>query len=141
MNRKKASDEKTEINTVMSEDGQEDAKICNEILENVKTKVEAQIRTFENFEGRVRNFRVSKSRSRVIPVQEEGIPGHTLQRNGEFRDKNGDLSMIRKQLIQIETQQSSLLDLLQVNFCSRSNYQFHSYFTYKLLFTLFLSAC
>ncbi|CAA7407669.1 unnamed protein product [Spirodela intermedia] len=124
-NLKKASDKKIEITTIMGEDGQQDEKRCNEVLEDVRTKLEAQICAFENFEGRVRDFRVSKSRSRVIPVQQEGIPGHTLERNGAFGDRDGDLSMIRKQLVQIETQQSSLLDLLLLKHLIIDGYAHH----------------
>lgn len=61
----------------------------------------------------------SKSGSRVVPCQEEVSESTVVVSNetGDIlRNQKGseDLSMIRKQLVQIENQQSNLLDLLQV---------------------------
>ena len=55
---------------------------------------------------------VSKSGSKIVPVQEKGA---SLDVEETHEEKDGDLSQIRKQLVQIENQQSDLLDLVQVS--------------------------
>ncbi|KAL5974285.1 hypothetical protein ACLOJK_030949 [Asimina triloba] len=59
-----------------------------------------------------------RSSSRVVPVHEKESSDSTVGQNniGEglcLSHKESDLSLIRKQLVQIENQQTSLLDLLQ----------------------------
>lgn len=61
----------------------------------------------------------NKSGSRVAPCQDEKSESTVVVSNetGEIQrnqKESGDLSLIRKQLVQIETQQSNLMDLLQV---------------------------
>lgn len=75
---------------------------------------------FSKITNETRNS-VVKAGSRVVPYQDE-ISESTEVVSNETEDLCGnpksceDLSLIRKQLAQIETQQSNLLDLLQVIF-------------------------
>lgn len=61
-----------------------------------------------------------KSVSRIVPFEETGkeMMNETTVTTEKFHgeQKDGDLSLIRMQLVQIENQQSSLLSLLQVRF-------------------------
>lgn len=56
------------------------------------------------------------SQSRVVPVEEKESTGSSITGIGidSVEETSSDLSLIKKQLAQIEKQQSSLLDLLQV---------------------------
>ncbi|KAJ3694915.1 hypothetical protein LUZ60_000292 [Juncus effusus] len=66
-----------------------------------------------------------KSSARVVPLEESGeLEGERKGGNGEHKD-GGDLSLIRMQLVQIENQQTSLLDLLQ-KFMGTSQNGIHS---------------
>ena len=70
-----------------------------------------------------------RSASRVVPCHEENFAATVEVSNtadGLHRNHKEceDLSLIRKQLVQIENQQSSLLDLLQVCFTMLDNYCF-----------------
>ncbi|KAL5722404.1 hypothetical protein ACHQM5_005928 [Ranunculus cassubicifolius] len=70
-------------------------------------------------DDKMHKFGGLRSGSRVVPLQVEDCLESTVVVNNNVEDlhatqKNSeDLSLIRKQLIQIENQQSSLLDLLQ----------------------------
>lgn len=72
----------------------------------------------KNSDDKMHKFGGSKSESRVVPCQEE-IPESTVvvSNVSDFprnQKECEDLALIRNQLVQIEKQQSSLLDLLQV---------------------------
>ncbi|KAG7954706.1 hypothetical protein I3843_11G033200 [Carya illinoinensis] len=71
----------------------------------------------KNSDDKMHKFGGSKSESRVVPCQEE-IPESTVvvSNVSDFprnQKECEDLALIRNQLVQIEKQQSSLLDLLQ----------------------------
>lgn len=74
----------------------------------------------KNSDDKLHKFGGYKNGSRVVPCHEE-IPESTVASNvTDFhgnRKESEDLSLIRNQLFQIEKQQSSLLDLLQVCQC------------------------
>ncbi|KAL1357208.1 hypothetical protein HN51_009168 [Arachis hypogaea] len=80
---------------------------------------------FENNsdDKKMHKYSGSKAGSRVVPFSEDSQdsePGGNVTKDLHKSDKqNEDLSLIRSQLLQIEKQQSSLLDLLQ-NFIGRS---------------------
>uniref|UniRef100_A0A1D1YZH6 Microtubule-associated protein TORTIFOLIA1 n=1 Tax=Anthurium amnicola TaxID=1678845 RepID=A0A1D1YZH6_9ARAE len=124
---KKPSDCKIEIaiphvppSTVISKDGVQNGKEREgRSLEQCKNQEScgsklAKRLVFENSEERIDKFMGLKSASCVIPFQEQGIPDQTVE-SDEFsaEKKENDLSVIRKQLVQIENQQSSIVDLLQ----------------------------
>lgn len=74
-------------------------------------KVVAEERSYEEKATRVTGF---KSSARVVPYEENSeLEGETKGINGGQKE-DGDLSKIRMQLVQIEAQQTNLLDLLQV---------------------------
>lgn len=66
--------------------------------------------------------KVSGSRSRVVPCFDDNIDSDVTVNNineaCESPQDVEDFSLIREQLIQIENQQSNLLDLLQVYYCA-----------------------
>lgn len=74
----------------------------------------------KNSDDKMNKFAGFRSGSRVVPCQEEksettvevSNPTEGLHQNHKECE---DLSLIRKQLVQIENQQSSLLELLQVS--------------------------
>ncbi|KAF8390306.1 hypothetical protein HHK36_024831 [Tetracentron sinense] len=72
----------------------------------------------KNYDDKTHKFGGLRSRSRVVPVHEKEPSGSTVVRNGteelygNHKDSE-DLSLIRKQLVQIENQQSNLFDVLQ----------------------------
>lgn len=80
------------------------------------SKLDVRKLLFEkNSEQRVNKVGPLKSGSRVVPFQEKGDQEQTVDIEEIVdEDKDGDLSLIRKQLVQIENQQSNLLDLVQV---------------------------
>ncbi|KAG9456718.1 hypothetical protein H6P81_001226 [Aristolochia fimbriata] len=72
----------------------------------------------KNYDEKARRFGGLKSHSRVVPLfdkesLESTVVGNNVVEESQESQKAGDLSQIRKQLVQIENQQSSLLDLLQ----------------------------
>lgn len=87
---------------------------------HLNSKIEAKRALFENkHDDKTLKFGGLRSGSRVVPVQEKETSESTVQRSNTSEEliggnKDNDLSLIRKQLVQIESQQSSLLDLLQV---------------------------
>ncbi|KAJ3700645.1 hypothetical protein LUZ61_004350 [Rhynchospora tenuis] len=73
-------------------------------------KVVAEERNFEEKANRVAGF---KSSARVVPYEENGeLEGESKGIKGGQKE-DADLSKIRMQLVQIENQQTNLLDLLQ----------------------------
>ncbi|XP_068647341.1 TORTIFOLIA1-like protein 4 isoform X2 [Aristolochia californica] len=72
----------------------------------------------KNCDEKTRRFGVLKSQSRVVPIYDKESPESTfvvsnVMEESQESQKAGDLSLIRKQLVQIENQQLSLFDLLQ----------------------------
>ncbi|XP_042502803.1 TORTIFOLIA1-like protein 4 isoform X2 [Macadamia integrifolia] len=71
----------------------------------------------KNCNDKTQKFGGFRSGNRVVPIYDETsdstvVVSNTTEMYGNQKD-NEDLSLIRKQLVQIENQQSSLLDLLQ----------------------------
>ncbi|XP_043724612.1 TORTIFOLIA1-like protein 4 isoform X2 [Telopea speciosissima] len=71
----------------------------------------------KNYNDKTHKFGGFRSGNRVVPLQDESsdstvVVSNATEMYGNQKD-NEDLSLIRKQLVQIENQQSSLLDLLQ----------------------------
>jgi len=66
--------------------------------------------------------RFSGSRSRVVPFYDDDLDANFVDNSANDVCDNPqdveDFSLIREQLIQIENQQSNLLDVLQVYFCT-----------------------
>ncbi|RWR75713.1 microtubule-associated protein TORTIFOLIA1-like protein [Cinnamomum micranthum f. kanehirae] len=87
---------------------------------HLNSKIEAKRALFENkHDDKTLKFGGLRSGSRVVPVREKETSESTVQRSNTSEEliggnKDNDLSLIRKQLVQIESQQSSLLDLLQM---------------------------
>ncbi|XP_021908700.1 TORTIFOLIA1-like protein 4 [Carica papaya] len=81
------------------------------------------------FNEKVHKFGGLKSGSRVVPCNDDEISDAVVPGGSEEVDENQkdaeDLSLIREQLAQIETQQSDLLDLLQ-RFIGSSQSGIHS---------------
>lgn len=73
---------------------------------------------YRGSDDRIHKYGGSKAGSRVVPYHEESqdsVPVSDVSKDLHRNDKESeDLSLIRDQLHQIEKQQSSLLDLLQV---------------------------
>ncbi|XP_073100626.1 TORTIFOLIA1-like protein 5 [Elaeis guineensis] len=86
---------------------------------NVRSRLEARRMLFEkNSEDKGNKLAGLKSASRVVPFQDAGSIKSTAGADHATDDlnpahKDSDLSLIRMQLVQIENQQASLLDLLQ----------------------------
>lgn len=73
----------------------------------------------KNSDDKILKFGGCKSGSRVVPCQEESpvstvVASNNIENHHTNHKECEDLSLIRNQLVQIERQQSSLLDLLQV---------------------------
>ncbi|KAG1364023.1 putative TORTIFOLIA1-like protein 5 [Cocos nucifera] len=87
---------------------------------NVRSRLEARRMLFEkNSEDKGNKLAGLKYASCVAPFQDTGSLESTAVADNTTDDlsaahKDGDLSLIRMQLVQIENQQSSLLELLQV---------------------------
>ncbi|XP_073011309.1 TORTIFOLIA1-like protein 3 isoform X1 [Typha latifolia] len=133
--RTKASDWKVEISVANTP-----AKVVNEnklqkeqggFESNVRSRLEARRMLFEkNCEEKGSMLVGLKSGARVVPCQENEILESTAEAEDISNElnaghKDGDLSLIRMQLVQIENQQSSLLDLLQ-RFIGNSQNGIHS---------------
>ncbi|XP_058115519.1 TORTIFOLIA1-like protein 4 [Magnolia sinica] len=112
--------------TAVCEDGPQNGEgrdgIGLEKGENVRsrpTKLEVKRVLFDkNCDDKTVKLGGLRSSSRVVPFQEkessDSIVGHNNTGEELFGShKDNDLSLIREQLVQIENQQSSLLDLLQ----------------------------
>ncbi|ONK59541.1 uncharacterized protein A4U43_C08F7530 [Asparagus officinalis] len=108
--------------TVVSEDK---FMRCKE--NNARAKFEAKRPLFENnSEGKVTSSGGGlKSGSRMLPLESRNSEVITEVDSTVDEHKDGDLSLIRRQLLQIENQQSSLLDLLQ-RFMGSSQKGIHS---------------
>jgi hypothetical protein len=99
---------------------------------NLRSRVEARRTLFEGSEERATKLVGAKAGSRVVPYEGAG----NLEEISEVEDgserfqsgqKDEGLSEIRTQLLQIEKQQTGLLDLLQVIFlCCARLYYFYS---------------
>ncbi|KAK8686078.1 hypothetical protein V6N13_125105 [Hibiscus sabdariffa] len=95
----------------------------NENARSAKSEVRRSLFSNKNFDDKTHKIGGSKSGSRVAPCQDE-IPESTVGVSNAYENLSAnhkdceDLSLIRTQLVQIEKQQSSLLDLLQRFICS-----------------------
>ncbi|KAK8362357.1 hypothetical protein V6Z12_A03G096900 [Gossypium hirsutum] len=93
----------------------------NENARSAKSEIRRSLFSNKNSDDKTHKISGSKSGSRVAPCQEE-IPESTVMVSTASENLSSnhkdceDLSLIRTQLVQIEKQQSSLLDLLQVCF-------------------------
>lgn len=85
---------------------------------NVRDRLEARRTLFQGSEDRSAKLAGHKAGSRVVPYEGGGNLEEISEVEGgsERVHKDESLSEIRTQLLQIENQQSSLLDLLQVIF-------------------------
>nr|CAD1826774.1 unnamed protein product [Ananas comosus var. bracteatus] len=95
---------------------------------NVRSRLEARRMLFSEEKGS--KSAGLRSGARVVPFQENGsleLTAGTDNMSDEAHEghRDGDLSLIRRQLVQIENQQSSLLDLLQ-KFIGSSQNGMHS---------------
>ncbi|XVF50239.1 hypothetical protein PTKIN_Ptkin04bG0080000 [Pterospermum kingtungense] len=95
----------------------------NENGKSAKSEIRRSIFSNKNFNDKVHKIGASKSGSRVAPCHEEMPESTVVVSNGSLNLHANhkdceDLSLIRNQLVQIEKQQSSLLDLLQRFICS-----------------------
>ncbi|CAA7407077.1 unnamed protein product [Spirodela intermedia] len=101
-------------NTRMTADGVAQEQAGNQ-ESTTGSKLDVRKLLFEkNSEQRVNKVGHVKSGSRVVPFQEKGDQEQAVDIEEIVdEDKDGDLSLIRKQLVQIENQQTSLLDLVQ----------------------------
>ncbi|TYJ42488.1 hypothetical protein E1A91_A03G093100v1 [Gossypium mustelinum] len=90
----------------------------NENARSAKSEIRRSLFSNKNSDDKTHKISGSKSGSRVAPCQEE-IPESTVMVSTASENLSSnhkdceDLSLIRTQLVQIEKQQSSLLDLLQ----------------------------
>ncbi|KAB2089850.1 hypothetical protein ES319_A03G089100v1 [Gossypium barbadense] len=98
----------------------------NENARSAKSEIRRSLFSNKNSDDKTHKISGSKSGSRVAPCQEE-IPESTVMVSTASENLSSnhkdceDLSLIRTQLVQIEKQQSSLLDLLQRFICSSQN--------------------
>ncbi|TYI35761.1 hypothetical protein ES332_A03G098600v1 [Gossypium tomentosum] len=98
----------------------------NENARSAKSEIWRSLFSNKNSDDKTHKISGSKSGSRVAPCQEE-IPESTVMVSTASENLSSnhkdceDLSLIRTQLVQIEKQQSSLLDLLQRFICSSQN--------------------
>lgn len=124
LDRKKPPNRKIETATplsVVSEDIKfRNEKLCNKDGEEINrfTKLETRRELFSrNSEGNTHNFDGSKACSSVLSCDEvsESVAkvNIAVENHRENHKESEDLFLIRKQLLQIENQQSSLFDLLQ----------------------------
>lgn len=106
---------------VDSEDGNIEVvdSITNESSRSMKSETK-RVLFSETYHEKLHKFGDLRSRSRVVPYSEiDDCESDVVESNaiedvdGNHKDVEG-LNMIRKQLVQIENQQSNLFDLLQV---------------------------
>lgn len=100
--------------------------------DNVRSRLEARRMLFSEEKGS--KSAGLKSGARVAPFQDNGsleLTAGTDNMSDEAHEghRDGDLSLIRRQLVQIENQQSSLLDLLQVTSSNMQRLSFPSFLT------------
>lgn len=87
---------------------------------NNQSKLEVKRALFgKNRDVKIGKFSVPRFQSRVVPLpdidsMESSVNGPVVEEFNEILHGDSDLSVIRNQLVNIESQQSSLLDLLQV---------------------------
>ncbi|KAH1114704.1 hypothetical protein J1N35_008082 [Gossypium stocksii] len=98
----------------------------NENARSAKSEIRRSLFSNKNSDDKTHKISGSKSGSRVAPCQEEIPESTVVVRNASENLSSNhkdceDLSLIRTQLVQIEKQQSSLLDLLQRFICSSQN--------------------
>lgn len=120
LDRKKGSDWKVEISVANDREGDENVPEGRNIEKNRLSKPETKRVLFgKNSDDKMQKFGGYKTGSRVVPCLEEMSPEPTVVVSNATEDlhrnhkESEDLSLIRNQLVQIEKQQSSLLDLLQ----------------------------
>ncbi|XP_017973256.1 PREDICTED: microtubule-associated protein TORTIFOLIA1 [Theobroma cacao] len=95
----------------------------NENVKSAKSDIKRVLFSNKNSDDKMHKFGGSKSGSRVAPCHEETtestvvVSNASENLNANHKDSE-DLSLIRSQLVQIEKQQSRLLDLLQRFVCS-----------------------
>ncbi|XVE54890.1 hypothetical protein DITRI_Ditri03aG0118600 [Diplodiscus trichospermus] len=95
----------------------------NENVKSAKSEIKRSLFSNKNSDDKPHKFGGSKTGSRVAPCHEE-TPESTLGASNASENLHSnqkdceDLSLIRNQLVQIEKQQCSLLDLLQRFICS-----------------------
>ncbi|XP_068652250.1 TORTIFOLIA1-like protein 4 [Aristolochia californica] len=82
------------------------------------SRVQPEVKRDKNCDEKTRRFGGLRSQSRVVPLYDRESPESTgvvsnVMEGSQESQKAGDLSLIREQLVQIENQQLSLLDLLQ----------------------------
>ncbi|KAJ8470256.1 hypothetical protein OPV22_024599 [Ensete ventricosum] len=98
---------------------------------NIRSRLETRRMLFErNHEDTGNKLAGLKSASRMVPFQETGslespVGANTKDDELNAGHKDSDLSLIRMQLVQIENQQSNLLELLQ-KFIGNSQNGLHS---------------
>ncbi|KAL3631083.1 hypothetical protein CASFOL_024067 [Castilleja foliolosa] len=88
---------------------------CSSTISCQKSIVETEDTKPSSSSASKSNFR-KNSRSRVVPCNENSATADGYDVKDEFENQKvefGDVTLIRKQLLQIENQQSNLLDLLQ----------------------------
>ncbi|XP_074350493.1 TORTIFOLIA1-like protein 3 [Apium graveolens] len=119
--------------SVVSEDTKfRNEKLCNKGVEEINrfTKLETRRELFSrNSEGNTHNFDRSKAASSVLfcdEMSESVAKVNIAVENHENHKENEDLVLIRKQLLQLKNQQSSLFNLLQ-GFIGTSQNSMHSF--------------
>ncbi|XWS51042.1 hypothetical protein CRYUN_Cryun12cG0142100 [Craigia yunnanensis] len=95
----------------------------NEDVKSAKFEIKRSLFSNKNPDDKPHKFGGSKSGSRVAPCHEEtpestGVVSNASENLHANHKDCEDLSLIRNQLVQIEKQQSTLLDLLQRFICS-----------------------
>lgn len=123
--------------SVVSEDIRfRNENLCNKDGEEIHrfTKLETRRELFSrNSEGNTHNFDGSKTASSVLSCDEvsESVAkvNIAVQNHRENHKESEDLFLIRKQLLQIENQQSSLFDLLQVKCLTLEVYSYENIFS------------
>lgn len=101
--------------TVISKNTRDKVEKDLEIIDEVDRSARSEIKCARVDDMYAKQLCVSKSGGEVVPCGDASL----LVSNGTGdifpnRRESEELSLIRKQLVQIETQQSHLLDLLQV---------------------------
>lgn len=124
LDRKKPSNQKvdtgTPVTVLSGYSKNKDENVFNKDDEiNKPTKAETRRALFRNSEENMLNSEGSQAGSRMFPYHAEvsrftTVASNITEDHHRSQKDSDDLSLIRKQLLQIENQQSSLLDLLQV---------------------------
>lgn len=101
-------------------DGEDERSSKTKCFDN-QSKLEVKRVLFsKNRDKKFRKFSAPRFQSRVVPLpdidsMESSVNGPVVEEFSEILREDSDLSVIRNQLVNIENQQSSLLDLLQVH--------------------------